>query len=179
MFRQTVSVTSMNATAVALLLLAGSPAAAQQQGWVVNRGAYNGYAQGSAVPAPRFYAPPAYNLPLSTFSQVPVVAPSASPTETSSFYFSPVGDEGNTLSNRSAVNRPVTINVSVPSGAAIAFDGTPTVQSRARRAFVSPPLDPGRDYAYDVTATWQDGGREVSRTRHITVHSGDVINLQF
>jgi uncharacterized protein (TIGR03000 family) len=54
-----------------------------------------------------------------------------------------------------------------------------TTQSGARRAFVSPPLAPGREYVYDVTAKWQEGGREVVRTRRITVHAGDVINLNF
>ena len=178
MFRQTVSLNGLLATAVASLFLAG-PAAAQQQGWVTNRGGYNGYTLGSAASAPRFYAPPAYNLSLSTPFAAPAVAPSAAPTEIRSFYPSAVGDDYNALSSRSAVNRPVTITVSVPAGATIAFDGTPTAQSGIRRAFVSPPLAPGQDYIYEVTAKWQDGGQQVSRTRHITVHSGDVINLQF
>ena len=179
MFRQSVSFTGLLATAVASLLLASSPAAAQQQGWVVNQGAYNGFTQGSSASAPRYYAAPAYNLPLSTPFQAPAVVPSVAPTEVRSFYPSSVGDDYNALSSQSAVNRSVTINVSVPAGAAIAFDGSPTAQSGVQCAFVSPPLAPGRDYVYEVTATWQDGGQQVNRTRRITVHSGDVINLQF
>jgi len=109
----------------------------------------------------------------------PAAVPGASSTEGRSFYLSPVGDDSNVSGTRSAVARSVMINVSVPAGAEIAFDGTKTIQTGAHRAFVSPPLVAGQDYAYEVTAKWQESGREVNQTRHITVHSGDVINLVF
>jgi uncharacterized protein (TIGR03000 family) len=73
----------------------------------------------------------------------------------------------------------VRINVSVPASAQITFDGAKTRQTGAIRAFVSPPVAPDRDYYYNVTAKWQQGGREVTRTQHITVHAGDVINVRF
>jgi uncharacterized protein (TIGR03000 family) len=73
----------------------------------------------------------------------------------------------------------VRINVSVPADAQITFDGAKTMQNGAFRAFVSPPVAPGRDYYYNVTAKWQQGGREVTRTQRIAVHAGDVINMSF
>jgi uncharacterized protein (TIGR03000 family) len=179
MCRQRFALPGLLATAVTSLLLAGSPAAAQQQGWPLNQGAYNGFTQGSSYSAPSNFAPPAFFAPTSTPSVAPAAAPAASSTEVRSFYPSSVGDEYNALGTRSAGSRAVTVNVSVPAGAEIAFDGTKTAQTGARRAFVSPPLAAGQDYVYVVTAKWQEGGREVTKTRRITVHAGDVINLNF
>jgi uncharacterized protein (TIGR03000 family) len=73
----------------------------------------------------------------------------------------------------------VRVNVSVPANAQITFDGAKTMQTGAIRAFVSPPVAPGRDYIYSVTAKWQQGGKEVTRTQRITVHAGDVIHVSF
>jgi uncharacterized protein (TIGR03000 family) len=53
------------------------------------------------------------------------------------------------------------------------------MQTGAIRAFVSPPVAPGRDFYYQVTAKWQKGGKEVTRTQRITVHAGDVIHVKF
>ena len=165
--------------AAASVLLAGSPATAQQQGWVVNRGAYNGFTQGGTGGAPAFVAPPAYFPTFAAPLAAPAAAPATATTEVRSFYPSPAGDEYGALSTGAAGNREVTVNVSVPDGAEITFNGSKTAQTGARRAFVSPPLAPGRDYVYDVTARWQEGGREVTRTQRVTVHAGDVINLNF
>jgi uncharacterized protein (TIGR03000 family) len=90
-----------------------------------------------------------------------------------------VADEYGALTTPAAGKQPVQINVSVPAGAQITFNGTKTTSGGALRAFVSPPVAAGRDYVYDITAKWQQGGRQVTRTQHITVHAGDVINLSF
>jgi uncharacterized protein (TIGR03000 family) len=75
------------------------------------------------------------------------------------------------------VNRAVWLNVSVPANAEIWFDGAKTAQRGAFRQFITPPLAPGQDYAYDVKVRWPEDGREV--TRRLTVHAGDVVNLVF
>jgi uncharacterized protein (TIGR03000 family) len=179
MFRRRLSLTGLFATAVTGVLLAGSPAAAQQQGWPLTRGAYNGFTVGNSAPAARLSAAPTYSPAYSAPSQTLPATPSPALTEIRSFYPSAAGDDYNALSTNSAVNRSVTINVSVPAGAEILFDGTKTRQAGSHRVFESPPLAPGQDYVYAVTGKWQEGGREVTRTRHITVHSGEVINLSF
>jgi uncharacterized protein (TIGR03000 family) len=177
MLRQRFAVPGLLAVAVTSVFLAGSPAAAQQQGWVVNRGAYNGFTDPGAGGGRAYVAPPAY---FSTFA-VPLAAPTAAPatTEVRSFYPSPAADRYGALSTGAAGTRAVTVNVSVPAGAEIAFNGSKTTQTGARRAFVSPPLAAGRDYVYNVTARWQEGGRDVTRSQRVTVHAGDVINLTF
>jgi uncharacterized protein (TIGR03000 family) len=78
-----------------------------------------------------------------------------------------------------AVKAPVSIAVSAPADAAIWFDENKTTQRGALRHFVSPPLIPGRDYHYDILAKWTESGKEVTQSRRITVHAGDVINVSF
>jgi uncharacterized protein (TIGR03000 family) len=67
----------------------------------------------------------------------------------------------------------------VPADAVLSFQGkTMTEETGALRQFQSPPLNPGRTYSYDVRATWKDeNGREVTRTRHLTVRAGDHLSV--
>jgi uncharacterized protein (TIGR03000 family) len=80
---------------------------------------------------------------------------------------------------REPPERPALIDVTVPDGALLSFQGVPmTEETGALRQFQSPPLAPGRSYTYDVRATWKDGnGREVVRTRHLTVRAGEHLNV--
>ncbi len=75
--------------------------------------------------------------------------------------------------------RPALIDVTLPADAALSFQGVPmTEETGAVRQFQSPPLTPGRTYSYDVRATWKDSeGREVVRTRHLSVRAGDHVTL--
>ena len=45
--------------------------------------------------------------------------------------------------------------------------------------FVSPPLQAGHNYIYEVKAQWKENGHKVTRDRRITVHAGDVVNVSF
>jgi hypothetical protein len=40
-------------------------------------------------------------------------------------------------------------------------------------------LTPGQDFSYNIEVNWNENGTEVSRSRNITVHAGDIINLVF
>jgi uncharacterized protein (TIGR03000 family) len=73
----------------------------------------------------------------------------------------------------------VTLNIAVPADAEIWFDGNKTRQTGTARSFVSPPLTPGHDYAYEVKTRWLENGYEVTQTRRVIVHASDVINLRF
>src|SRR5262249_48369023 len=102
----------------------------------------------------------------------PAFTASAPITRSQSYYYAP--------GEPSSVNDTVTINVTVPADdAKISFDGSMTVQRGKQRQFVSPPLQPGRAYTYDVQVSWKQDGREVTRNRRITFHAGDVVNLTF
>ena len=169
MLRHNYVFTGLLVMAVAAVLLAANPAAADQQGWPLNP------PQGRFTPGPVYGTPATY----APFYPPAVVEPATPQTEVRSFYPSAAAEEYGALSTPFAGNQPVRINVSVPANAQITFNGAKTVQSGAIRAFVSPTVAPGHDYYYDVTAQWQQGGRQVTRTQRIAVHAGDVINVRF
>jgi uncharacterized protein (TIGR03000 family) len=71
----------------------------------------------------------------------------------------------------------VTIRMHVPEGARIWFNGKATSQTGLDRTFETASLLPGRDYVYQVRVQWDENGKAVERTRDLTVHAGDRINL--
>jgi uncharacterized protein (TIGR03000 family) len=89
-------------------------------------------------------------------------------------YFGP-----SVAAHAAAVNQAVLINVSVPAHAEISFEGEETAQTGAFRQFVSPSLVPGREYTYHIEVRWTEAGMEATRSRRVTVHAGDVVNLSF
>jgi uncharacterized protein (TIGR03000 family) len=74
---------------------------------------------------------------------------------------------------------PARIEVRAPAGAEISFDGVKTKQKGTARQFVSPPLPPGRRFAYQVRASWREDGREVVQTRRVTVRAGEQVSIDF
>jgi uncharacterized protein (TIGR03000 family) len=97
--------------------------------------------------------------------------PAARATSNTAFYFSPGA-------NRVADNR-AHIRIALPADAEVRFEGDKTTQTGADRLFVSPPLQAGHNYIYEVKAQWKENGREVTRDRRITVHAGEVVNVSF
>jgi len=73
----------------------------------------------------------------------------------------------------------VLIGIRVPENAQIWVDGQKTAQTGAFREFVSPPLESGQQYSYDIKAQWTENGQEVVRDRKVTFHAGDrlMVNL--
>lgn len=70
------------------------------------------------------------------------------------------------------------IDVRVPPGSQLSFQGRQTQQIGNIRFFESPPLEPGRTYAYKIKAAWKDAtGEKVERTRTVQVHAGDYVRL--
>src|SRR5438552_15539773 len=143
--------------AVVGFLLAAGPAVAQQ-GWPLQGSGGSG---SSSSGYRTYYAQPSQ----------PVTAPPAGSygnLNTEGYYDS--GVRG---------NRAIAVNMTVPADAQIWFDGKKTSQTGTNRHFVSPPVAPGRDYAYEVQVKWMKDGKEVSQKRRVTVHAGDSIDLAF
>jgi uncharacterized protein (TIGR03000 family) len=76
-----------------------------------------------------------------------------------------------TLATAQEQRRPIYLRVYVPTGAVLTIDGTTTNQQGENRLFQSPPVDAGKDYVYHLKVTWNDGGKEVSATRDVTVRA--------
>ncbi len=173
------------ALAAAALLLAAAPAPAQQ-GWQFYGGAarpgYNApavagytYTSGYAVPeyapssaygGPAFYAP-SYVYGTPAFANQPYLYSSFSPAQTAAYYGSAAAPN----------NDAAFINLRVPDGAVVLFDGQKTTQTGRERRFFSPPLKRGHEYSYDVEVRWTEGGRERTQHRTIDVRAGQRVNL--
>jgi uncharacterized protein (TIGR03000 family) len=79
----------------------------------------------------------------------------------------------------SAPDNAAHLRVIVPTGAKVWFDNSATQQTGRVRFFESPPLTPGKDYSYDVRATWTENGKEVTRTRHVDIRANAKATVDF
>jgi uncharacterized protein (TIGR03000 family) len=114
----------------------------------------------SVAPGSYYAGAPVYSAPSYTYG-------SFSPEQTAAYYDSVEAD------------RAAVIDVRLPAGALMLFDGHKTTSTGPERRFVSPPLTPGKEYVYEVTVRWQEGGRQVTRTRSLPVRAGERQNIAF
>jgi uncharacterized protein (TIGR03000 family) len=73
----------------------------------------------------------------------------------------------------------LTVRVSIPPTAELLVDGVKTAQTGADRLFESPPVEPGRDIRYDLTARWVENGATVERIRTVSGKPGDTVRVDF
>ncbi len=92
---------------------------------------------------------------------------SFSPGQTAGYY-------GSAAEERTAV-----IDVRLPADAVILFSGQKTTSTGPERRFISPSLTLGKEYVYEISVRWHQGGREVTHTRSLPVHAGERLNLAF
>jgi uncharacterized protein (TIGR03000 family) len=71
------------------------------------------------------------------------------------------------------------MTVIVPPTAEVSIDDTMTLSKGAVRQYDSPPLTPGTRYVYDVKASWNENGREVTQTQRVEVTAGSHVNVRF
>jgi len=188
------------------LLLVGGPAKADPQGWPVagNWGSSGGSSRSSFGSYSRSYdeaVPKGWNslyanylssfgsYSPSYYATYPTPQPwgyygSASPqnyyrSSTTQGYYGSTGSDDyyRTATAESPRKRPVRVNLRVPSDAKVWFDGSQTNKTGTIRSFESPPVDVGPEYAYQIQIQWKQNGKDVTQTRQIKVHAGDVINL--
>jgi uncharacterized protein (TIGR03000 family) len=74
----------------------------------------------------------------------------------------------------SAVPAPATIIVSLPEDAALTVDDVATTSTGDSRTFVSPELQPGKDYHYNLKATVTRDGKQVVVEKRVIVHAGEI-----
>jgi uncharacterized protein (TIGR03000 family) len=66
-----------------------------------------------------------------------------------------------------------------PPHAQISIQGAKTAQIGSSRLFVSPPLNQGENYQYDIRATWTENGKQITQDRTIPVRAGDRMSIVF
>jgi uncharacterized protein (TIGR03000 family) len=59
------------------------------------------------------------------------------------------------------------------------LEGTKTLQTGTSRAFISPPLEAGHRYVYEIRARWQQDGKEVEQAQTVTVRAGSRVRVLF
>jgi uncharacterized protein (TIGR03000 family) len=66
-----------------------------------------------------------------------------------------------------------------PAHAKITFQGSMTRNIGSSRLFVSPPLEPGENYTYEIGVTWDENGRTITQNRKVLVRAGDHLSVVF
>ena len=69
---------------------------------------------------------------------------------------------------------PASRIVHLPANARLTIDGDPTRSTSGARWFVSPPLEPGKTYHYDLKAEVVRDGKRLTETRRVAVRAGQV-----
>jgi uncharacterized protein (TIGR03000 family) len=77
------------------------------------------------------------------------------------------------------VPQPATLTVRVPADAEVWVQGMRINQTGKERVFVSPPLRPGPEYAYEIRAHWRQDGLDADWTRRVRVHAGEQVKIDF
>jgi len=84
------------------------------------------------------------------------------------------------ISRRSTATGTATIEVRVPSAQAqVSFDGHETAARGTQRRYESPALQVGQTYHYNVTATWMENGRRVTRDLQVSINAGRLAVADF
>jgi uncharacterized protein (TIGR03000 family) len=76
---------------------------------------------------------------------------------------------------------PASILVRLPADAKLTIDDNPTQSTSGERRFVSPPLQPGKEFRYVLKASIVRGGETITATQNVMVRAGkeSEVTLEF
>jgi uncharacterized protein (TIGR03000 family) len=80
------------------------------------------------------------------------------------------------------VNNPDTVllEVRVPNDdSEVTVEGKVMLRQGNMRRYVSPPLEPGQRYHYEVRASWVENEKEINETRRVEVRAGQRVIVDF
>jgi uncharacterized protein (TIGR03000 family) len=102
---------------------------------------------------------------------------------TRSYYF-PQGQDQSLPATTSGLAPPadtrVPVAVRVPAAnAEVWFGNVKTKQTGTKRSFVTPPLQPGQKYQYQVRVVWNENGKRRETSRTVYVEVGRPLMLDF
>jgi uncharacterized protein (TIGR03000 family) len=72
-----------------------------------------------------------------------------------------------------------TVRVRVPNDAEVWFNDVKTKKTGESRRFITPALEDGKRYSYDIRAKWAKDGKTVEHTRTIQLYAGDRLTVDF
>jgi uncharacterized protein (TIGR03000 family) len=196
------------AAAVAMLMLATSPSNAQFRrnfvplvyydlygyspwmypySYAYNPFSYGGYPYRGSNQIYIYYPPASNYTPPNAEEAPPMVRPEPRPRIQEFNPKQKAGDKPADASNSgktvekvgSPSPLPARLAVHLPDNAELWVDGVKTSQSGTTREFASPDLPPGQQYFYELRATWQDQGRQVTETRRVSFRAGEKVDVDF
>jgi uncharacterized protein (TIGR03000 family) len=88
-------------------------------------------------------------------------------------------ESGNYGTTTSFPSTAALISVIVPPEAEIWFDNYKTKQTGTERRFLTPSLDPNRNFFYEVHARWMENNRPVEKTEVVRFHAGEQPTVDF
>jgi uncharacterized protein (TIGR03000 family) len=72
-----------------------------------------------------------------------------------------------------------TVAVDVPAGATFIVNNKEILLPAINPVFVTPPLEPGKDYFYDCMVKVERDGTIVTKTKRFIVHAGEVVRINY
>jgi uncharacterized protein (TIGR03000 family) len=72
---------------------------------------------------------------------------------------------------------PARLLVRLPADARLTIDGDPTRSTGPTHWYVSPPLEPGKTFHYELRAEVMRDGRRLTETRRVAVRAGQVTDV--
>jgi len=148
-------------------------------------GSNYGYGYGSPYYSGRYWGSPYYGTSYAnqsyyypSYSTQYYSTPSYYTTGDNSYYASQPAFSGGSQSfysgqdeDRDSNPNAIHVRLMVPPDARVWFEDQATQQSGMDRLFVSPPMQPGKDYVYHIKAQWMENGQQVNRSKDVTVHA--------
>lgn len=77
------------------------------------------------------------------------------------------------------ISNQATIVVTIPAGAKLSIDNNPTSSTANVRTFVSPALEPGKEYVYTLKAEIAIEGKIETVVKEITVRANETTRVNF
>jgi uncharacterized protein (TIGR03000 family) len=71
------------------------------------------------------------------------------------------------------------VSLQVPAGATFTANGEQIPLDSANPTFITPPLEPGRDYFYDLKVDVTQDGKTVTKTKRVPVRAGGLVRVNY
>lgn len=75
--------------------------------------------------------------------------------------------------------RPASIHVTLPANATLTLNGDKTSETGENRWYVTPPLDPGKNYSATIKIHFVRDGNDFSIERKVTLRAGKIKHVNF
>jgi uncharacterized protein (TIGR03000 family) len=83
-------------------------------------------------------------------------------------------DEGKLIG---AVDNRARLIVELPADAQLTIDERQTMSTSAMRRFITPPLEPKREYAYTLKGEIVRNGRTITSMKEVSIRAGEVTRV--